>query len=385
MELSELIKILDCGEDTTHQFKRNIENHKSLAAEMVAFANGKGGMLIIGVSDDGEIVGLSKEEIQNLTKMVSNVASEHIKPAMNPFTENIMTDKGIVMIIEVPEGTDKPYQDKDGIFWVKSGADKRKATSRGEIQQIFQDAHLLYADEIPVRKTSIDDVDLEYFAFFYEKAFEELFINQTLPLPTLLQNMHLMEKNHLTLAGTLLIAKNPHFILPTFIIKAVAMNSYNIADSEFLDSRDFTGKLYDVFSSTLSFILTNIKHIQVEQSFNSVGKPEIPIETLEELIANALIHRDYFISAPIRIFVMRDRVEIISPGHLPNKLTIENIISGNSSPRNPVITSFAKYILPYRGIGSGIRRALRHYPDIEFIDDRDGDLFKVIIKRKYVV
>jgi ATP-dependent DNA helicase RecG len=102
---------------------------------------------------------------------------------------------------------------------------------------------------------------------------------------------------------------------------------------------------------------------------------------LEELIANALIHRDYFISAPIRIFIFNNRVEIISPGHLPNNLTIENIKSGNSNIRNPILASFATKLLPYRGLGSGIRRALKAYPNIDFIDDRDNNLFKAIITK----
>jgi len=95
----------------------------------------------------------------------------------------------------------------------------------------------------------------------------------------------------------------------------------------------------------------------------------------------ALIHRDYFISAPIRVFVFRDRVEIISPGHLPNNLTVDNIKAGNSNARNPTLASHASHILPYRGIGSGIITALEKYPAIDFVDDRDGNLFKVILKR----
>jgi len=113
-----------------------------------------------------------------------------------------------------------------------------------------------------------------------------------------------------------------------------------------------------------------------------VGIPEIPHESIEELVSNALIHRDYFISAPVRVFVFRNRVEIISPGHLPNNLTVENIKAGNSNTRNPVLASFANHLLPYRGYGSGIIRALAKYPDIDFLDDRDGNLFKVTLRRR---
>ena len=100
------------------------------------------------------------------------------------------------------------------------------------------------------------------------------------------------------------------------------------------------------------------------------------------MLANALIHRDYFVSAPIRIFVFNDRIEIISPGHLPNNWTVPNIRSGTSNMRNPILCSNATRVLPYRGLGTGILRALREYPEIEFEDDRDRNEFRVTIRRR---
>ena len=162
----------------------------------------------------------------------------------------------------------------------------------------------------------------------------------------------------------------------------MAFPGQDITDVNYIDSQDINGKLTDLFRKSLSFVLGNIHHVQNAQSFNSLGEPEIPRIVLEELIANALIHRDYFVSAPVRILVISDRVEIISPGRLPNKLTVANIKLGNSNVRNPILASFAPRVLPYRGLGSGILRALKAYPHIDFIDDRDGNTFKVIIHRK---
>ena len=82
------------------------------------------------------------------------------------------------------------------------------------------------------------------------------------------------------------------------------------------------------------------------------------------------------------MFVFRNRVEIISPGHLPNNLTVDNIMHGVSNTRNQLLASHANHLIPYRGYGSGIINALEAYPDIEFIDDRDGNQFKAILKRK---
>lgn len=183
------------------------------------------------------------------------------------------------------------------------------------------------------------------------------------------------------MAGSLLFAKAPQYVLPAFIVKAVAFVGNDIEDQHYIDSRDITGKLADVFQQTLGFIVANARAMQGEQGFNTQGQPEISRIVWEELVVNALIHRDYFISAPVRVLVFADRVEIVSPGHLPNNLTVENIKAGNSNMRNPVLASFATKLLPYRGLGSGLRRALRAWPEIEIIDDRDGNLFKVIVVR----
>ena len=118
---------------------------------------------------------------------------------------------------------------------------------------------------------------------------------------------------------------------------------------------------------------------------NAPGLPEIPASVFEELLVNALVHRDYLVSAPIRLFIFDNRIEIISPGHLPNNLTVEKIRAGNSNTRNPILVSYvAKGLLPYHGLGSGIQRALEQWPKIEFTDDHDGCLFRVTVTRKPV-
>jgi ATP-dependent DNA helicase RecG len=103
-------------------------------------------------------------------------------------------------------------------------------------------------------------------------------------------------------------------------------------------------------------------------------------------LVNALAHRDYLISAPIRLFIFDNRIEIVSPGHLPNNLTVAKIRTGNSNIRNPILVSYiAKGLLPYRGLGSGIKRALEDWPEIDFTDDRDGGLFVATVHRKEVI
>ena len=93
------------------------------------------------------------------------------------------------------------------------------------------------------------------------------------------------------------------------------------------------------------------------------------------------MHRDYFKNAPVRLLVFDNRVEITSPGKLPNNLTVDNIKSGNAAVRNNVITSVGSRIMPYRGLGSGVLRAVKEQPSISFINDVDGEQFTVIIPR----
>jgi len=104
-----------------------------------------------------------------------------------------------------------------------------------------------------------------------------------------------------------------------------------------------------------------------------------------KMLANAQIHRDYLVSAPIRLFVLDNLIEILSPGHRPNKLTVQKIRAGNSNIRNPILASYvAKGLLPFHGLGSGIKRALEKWPTIDFANDHDGCLFTATVHRKAV-
>jgi len=382
MDASELIEIISRGEDSRHQFKTDVTNALGLATEMVAFANCGGGQIFIGVTDQNTVSGLSQEHVARINQLISNAASEIVSPAINPTTENIAHPDGLVMVVSVPDGINKPYMDKQGNIWVKNGSDKRRASAREEIQRMFQTASLIHADEVPVSGMRLDDIDLQYFDAFFQNEYGHTVEETDTPLPRLLENMNLAANGVPNLAGALLFAKRPEFRLPAFLVKAVCYPGNEISEDTYIDSRDIIGKLADVFQQTVGFILANIRHTQSEQTINSTGEPEIPRIALEELVVNALIHRDYFVSAPVRVFVFANRIEIISPGRLPNNLTIENIKSGNSNIRNPILASFAAKILPYRGLGNGILRALKAYPAIDFVEDKTGNFFKVVLVRK---
>ncbi len=377
-----LLDTIASGESSRIQFKADFKNPNQLAAEMVALANSGGGRILVGVNDDGSITGLLAPDIGRLNQLISNVASQLVHPPINPITENTRFEQGMVIIIEVPAGISKPYMDNQGAIWVKSGADKRKVTAREEMQRLFQSEGLVYADEVPVPHSSIADIEPSVFRTYYENRYEESLEESGLPLPRLLENLHLFRNEQLTLTGLLLFGKAPQLLKPAFMVKAAVWPGNEIDIEHYIDSQDISGALPAVFEQTLSFISRNLRRVQQGQSVNSLGKLEIPKIVIEEMIVNALLHRDYFISAPIKVFVFDNRIEIISPGHLPNNLTLANIRHGISSMRNPVLVSHAIHLLPYRGLGTGIRRAYKAWQAIDFIDDREGNQFQVIIDRQ---
>jgi len=390
MEAIELIKLIARGEDSRTQFKlsQDVTNARSLAGEMVAFANSKGGRILIGVDDTGSVIGLSPDDIRRINQLISNTATDCVRPSINPETENISVGGLLVMVVTVPEGISKPYADNEGVFWMKSGSDKRRVTAREEIQRMLQSADFVHADEVPVVGATTGDIDLNHFSQFYERQFGESLDTglekDGISLGQLLNNLGLARDATLKLAGLLIFGKHPQRFRPAFLVKAVSFVGNDPAGEKYRDSEDFEGCLRDLYKGTMSFLTRNLRRIQGEKGINTVGDLEVPPVALEELVVNMLLHRDYFVSAPWRVMMFDNRIELISPGALPNKLTVENIRNGVSNIRNPLIASYATKELPYRGIGTGILRALAAVPDLDLESDHERNLFTARIPRSAV-
>ena len=379
-----LLQRVALGEHTRQQFKRTFSSPDALAAELAAFANSGGGTLLIGVNDDGSLAGLDAAELRRLNQMLSNASSQHVRPPLHPQTENVQTHAGLVMVVTVPNGLAKPYLDQQGRIWVKQGADKRHVTAREEMQRMFQSGGLVYADVVPVAGTTSADLDEPAFRRYLAQHYSANDADGAragLPLDALLQNLGLGDGHELTLTGLMLFGRNPLRWRPAFTIKAVAFFGNSIADSHYQDSQDFSGTLPAQYAEALAFIKRNLRRVQGDQGFNSQGILEVSEIALQELLVNALVHRDYFTSASIRILVFRDRIDIVSPGALPDSLSIEDIRHGKSNRRNPTLSEHAFRLLPYRGMGSGIPRALGEWPQIELISEAGGNQFTASVQR----
>jgi ATP-dependent DNA helicase RecG len=384
MTLTELKSQIALGEDSRRQFKRGVTNADSLAAEMAAFANCDGGAIFLGVADDGSLPGLSRADVKRINQLIGNAASQHVRSPLTVQTENVAVGEGrIIIVLTVPKGQDRPYFDRNGVIWLKSGADKRRVNSKEELRRLFQSVDQFHADELPT-KAGIDKLDKLRFRDFLRDVYQQEYPDAPAERLRLLQNLNLAtDDGKLNLAGVLLFAEQPERIKPQFVLKAIRYPGNDIHSTLYLDTEDFSGPLRKVFDDSLAFIMRNLHKVQAGRGVNAPGTPEIPPTVFEELLVNALVHRDYLVSAPIRLFIFDNRIEIISPGHLPNNLTVEKIRAGNSVIRNPVLVSYvAKGLLPYHGLGSGIKRALEDWPEIDFTDDRDGLLFTATIHRK---
>ncbi|MBI5750102.1 MAG: putative DNA binding domain-containing protein [Nitrospinae bacterium] len=383
MEAIELLDIIAKGESSAVQFKERVNDAYSIATEMVAFSNSQGGVIIVGVNDKtGALNGLSFDEIQATNRLLVNAASDNVKSPITIVTEQVSINEQILIVVRIKEGSDKPYRDNKGVVWVKNGSDKRKVVSNDELLRMLQSSGNLAADEEPVVNSTYNDIDIDFFKDFLNKKTGKSFDALDQSLPQILNNMGFAKDDKLTLAGLLLFGKKPQAFKPVFSVQCIAFVGNDIAGTEFRDSEPpFEGNLTDLYEKTMSFIIRNIRKVQVGESFNILGELEIPKEALEELVVNSIIHRDYFIKSAIKVFIFDNRIEIISPGKLPNTLTVEKIKSGTSIARNPILFSNARYLLPYIGVGSGIPRALASYPKIDFVDDTDKELFMAIIHR----
>lgn len=383
MNHDDLLAMVALGEDSRRQFKADVTNADSVAADLVAFSNSSGGMMLIGVADDGTMPGLAPTDVRRINQIITNAATQHMRSPISPTTENVrIAGRRVVIVLTVSEGLDKPYFDRQGVIWIKTGSDRRRIQSKEELRRLFQMTEQFHADELPT-KAGIEALDKLRFRDYLRTAYKQDYPDSPADLMRLLQNLNLAtETGVLNLAGLLLFAEQPERFKPQFTFKAIRFPGNGIHASEFLDSEDFAGPIRKLFDGAMAFVLRNLHKVQAGRGVNAPGVPEIPPVVFEELLVNALIHRDYLVSAPIRLFIFDNRIEIISPGHLPDNLTVEKIRAGNSNIRNPILVSHvAKGLLPYRGLGSGIQRALKAWPKLEFVDDREGCLFTVTVHR----
>ncbi len=355
MDIEELFEKVERGEDLHTEFKEYLPNNEDLAKEIVAFANTDGGQIIIGVSNNGQIIGVSN--LDEVLRKVDDVAYNRCEPPITVLSETVKVEDKYVVVINVPKGDQRPYRTNSGFFYIRSGSRVRQA-SREELLRLFQATESIFYDEIEIAKSSFDDIDIDYFEKFMERFYgfkpeEEQIFNY-------LKNLKIItERRRPTLAGLLFFGINPQDYLPYAKITAAYIDGEDISVPP-ADKKDFKGKIPQMLEDFMRYLKIYLRNEHRIRSLDPEVYPEIPEEAVREAVVNAVAHRDYTVRAPIRVFIFRDRIEFHSPGRLPNSVTIESIkIGGAHVLRNPTIYNLLSKMGLVTDLGSGVMRIIR--------------------------
>ena len=405
--MDDILKQIKAGEVSEVQFKERILDKYDIACELVAFSNSHGGKLVVGIKDKtGETNALSYSEVQETTNLLSDIASENVVPSILIKIDTVEVEDGNLVIATVKEGLNKPYHDNKGIVWVKNGADKRKVFDNAELAEMMTDCGSFAPDEAGVRDATVNDLDATTIKQFLGNRFERVLEKKGLTgdafneasldmicsaiakghdCEKILRNLRFIRPDGtLTVAAMLLFGKYTQRWMPMMTAKCICFAGNSIGGKVFRDKMndaDMEGNLLHQYDTIMDFFTRNLHNVQVGDEFNSMGKLEIPYTSLVEFTVNSLVHRSLNMKAPVRIFIFDNRVEIHSPGALPNGLTIDDIKAGTSMPRNMFLFNNAIYLLPYTGVGSGITRALDEDINVMFMNNDKAQEFVITVWR----
>ena len=405
--MDDILKQINAGEVSGVQFKERILDKYDIACELVAFSNSHGGKLVVGIKDKtGEINALSYSEVQETTNLLSDIASENVVPSILIKIDTVEVEDGNLVVATVKEGLNKPYHDNKGIVWVKNGADKRKVFDNAELAEMMTDCGSFAPDEAGVRDATVNDLDATTIKLFLGNRFERVLEKKGLTgdafneasldmicsaiakghdCEKILRNLRFIRPDGtLTVAAMLLFGKYTQRWMPMMTAKCICFAGNSVGSKVFRDKvndADMEGNLLHQYDTIMDFFTRNLHNVQVGDEFNSMGKLEIPYTSLVEFTVNSLVHRSLNMKAPVRIFIFDNRVEIHSPGALPNGLTIDDIKAGTSMPRNMFLFNNAIYLLPYTGVGSGITRALDEDINVTFMNNDKAQEFVITVWR----
>ena len=406
--MDDILKQIKAGEVSGVQFKERILDKYDIACELVAFSNSHGGKLVVGIKDKtGETNALSYSEVQETTNLLSDIASENVVPSILIKIDTVEVEDGNLVIATVKEGLNKPYHDNKGIVWVKNGADKRKVFDNAELAEMMTDCGSFAPDEAGVRDATVNDLDATTIKLFLGNRFERVLEKKGLTgdafneasldmicsaiakghdCEKILRNLRFIRPDGtLTVAAMLLFGKYTQRWMPMMTAKCICFAGNSVGSKVFRDKvndADMEGNLLHQYDTIMDFFTRNLHNVQVGEEFNSMGKLEIPYTSLVEFTVNSLVHRSLNMKAPVRIFIFDNRVEIHSPGALPNGLTIDDIKAGTSMPRNMFLFNNAIYLLPYTGVGSGITRALDEDVNVTFMNNDKAQEFVITVWRE---
>ncbi len=369
---SDLLGLITQGEGAKLEFKRDDVRAERMAKEIVSFANMKGGIVLVGVEDDGTISGIQRNNLQEW--LMDTVIGKYVGPFILPDYEEISIEEKHVAVMTVPQGNAKPYvlrhDDREDIY-VRYGSTCQLA-GREQQARLFASGGLLATEELPVHGSSVGDLDKRRYIKYFKDILQESCVQdwQEEDWVKMLSDRSFLVGDDYTCSyfAYALFAKQPGLRLPQAVARLTVYANENkdyntdfdeTLDVPFLELRG-AGPSNDVIEPALHerLIMLIKPYISKEELYGSVRKRkwDYPFEAIRELIINAFTHRDWTKNNYVRITAYSNRLEVISPGGLPNGMTIEKIKSGAQMLRNPKCTRIFRDYGYLEDQGMGIRR-----------------------------
>ena len=397
----DLLELINQGEGAKLEFKRDDVRPEGLAKEIVAFANMNGGIILLGVEDNGNISGIQKKNAQ--VWLMDTVIRRYVEPQMIPNYEEVKHENKRVAIISVPMGTAKPYgvrQNERLDYYVRMG-DTCQLARREQIARLFQAGGLVSVEKMPIHGSSLQEIDMrrieDYFLNILDEREVKNWEQKLLNREFLVTDEWQEDIRYCSYAGCILFAKEPRRRLPQAGVRLLVFpgtdTGYDANLDEILDI-PFVGLQEGGENDGIEESLPNrvISYLQPHISKERLGDMQrkrhwdYPVEVIRELLINAFAHRDWTRQNDVHLTVFSDRLEVNSPGALPNGITIEKIKAGQQTPRN---TNIVRVLRDYGFMddrGMGIRRKV-----IPLMNEHNGtepefeateDYFKVTLRKK---
>lgn len=393
--------IIQAGENSQVEFKAEAVSNEELAIAMIAFLNGQGGTIFLGVEDDGRISGLTTP-IDTKMNAINQICQNTVKPPIIPALDAYLLDGQTILAIALEKGTQKPYylhKHEKTLFYIRVGTTCRLASPE-QIAVLYASHPIVHYDVAPLPEMASDYLDerrIRHYFLSIKKLPEKLYHDQREQLYlTSRIAVKLPDRTVATVAGGLLFGREPSQFIPSAGMRCVAFDGttkeYVMRDHKFLDlpllpyRPDGVAVEYGLIDQAVQFVINNTHAATVMHGLQRVTVPEYPVETLREVITNALVHRDYALhGGQIQLLLFTDRLEVRSPGKLPNTLTLAMIKTGASYARNPVLMKFVENYGYVEHLGLGIPEKIIRpmldagYAEPEFLDH--GYEFTVILRK----
>ena len=352
----ELIEKIYLGEDSTIEFKRELSHRQSLADEIAAFANASGGVILIGVDDNREIIGIEQEELDKAERTAIEICSDSIEPAIPIFTEKLRLDNKNILKIEVQRSL-FVHKTSNGYF-TRQGSSKREIPTDqlARLLQSRSQARIIAFDEQLVPNTHKTTLrESHYRRFITEDATEDIIEDLLLKRTLLVQEGREIRAS---VAGVLMCHDTPDDYLYNSFIQAVYYSG-KIKDANYqIDAKDFKGPLDQQIIDAFKFVQKH-NEISARKEIGRIDQPQYSMRAVFEAIVNAVVHRDYSKhGSKIRLFMFADRLELYSPGALANTVTIEKLPYSQAT-RNELLARLLSEIPLEDDIGKQVKR--RHF------------------------